>query len=59
MVVIKASNHNMNHFITRRNKLLEDGIDTDTVDDLILKILDTPAKKKGLTLSKLKGNYVR
>ena len=33
--------------------------DTDTVDDLILKIIDTPAKKKGLTLSKLKGNYVR
>ena len=26
MVVIKASNHNMNHFITRRNKLLEDMI---------------------------------
>ena len=46
----------LNHL---RNKLLEDGIDTDTVDDLILKIIDTPAKKKGLTLSKLKGNYVR
>ena len=29
------------------------------LDDLILKIIDTPAKKKGLTLSKLKGNYVR
>ena len=27
----------LNHL---RNKLLEDGIDTDTVDDLILKIID-------------------
>ena len=46
----------LNHL---RNKLMEDGIDTDTIDDLILKIIDTPAKKKGITLSKLKGNYVR
>ena len=42
----------LNHL---RNKLLEDGIDTDTVDDLILKILDTPSKKRGFTLSNLKG----
>ena len=38
----------LNHL---RNKLLEDGIDTDTVDDLILKILDTPSKKRGFTSS--------
>lgn len=46
----------LNHL---RNKLLEDGIDTDTVDDLILKILDTPSKKRGFTLSNLKGINTR
>ena len=46
----------LNHL---RNKLLEDGIDTDTVDDLILKILDTPSKKRGCTLSNLKGINAR
>ena len=46
----------LNHL---RNKLLEDGIDTDTVDDLILKILDTPSKKIGFTLSNLKGINTR
>ena len=46
----------LNHL---RNKLLEDGIYTDTVDDLILKILDTPSKKRGFTLSNLKGINTR
>ena len=46
----------LNHL---RNKLLEDGIDTDTVDDLILKILDTTSKKRGFTLSNLKGINTR
>ena len=46
----------LNHL---RNKLLEDVIYTDTEADLNLKIIDTPAKTKGLKLSKLKGNYVR
>ena len=46
----------LNHL---RNKLLEDGIDTNTVDDLILKILDTPSKKRGFTLSNLKGINTR
>ena len=46
----------LNHL---RNKLLEDVIDTDTVDDLILKILDTPSKKRGFTLSNLKGINTR
>lgn len=46
----------LNHL---RNKLLEDGIDTDTVDDLILKILDTPSKKRRFTLSNLKGINTR
>ena len=35
----------LNHL---RNKLLEDGIDTDTVDDLILQIIDTQQRKKVL-----------
>lgn len=51
-ITINALNH-------LRNKLLEDGIDTDTIDDLILKILDTPAKKKSFTLSNLKGINTR
>ena len=45
--IINALNH-------LRNKLLEDGISTDSVDDIILKILDAPLKKKGLSLSRFK-----
>lgn len=46
----------LNHL---RNKLLEDGISTDSVDDIILKLLDAPLKKKGLSLSRFKGTYTR
>ena len=50
--IINALNH-------LRNKLLEDSISTDSVDDIILKILDAPLKKKGLSLSRFKGTYTR
>ena len=50
--IINALNH-------LRKKLLEDGISTDSVDDIILKILDAPLKKKGLSLSRFKGTYTR
>ncbi len=50
--IINALNH-------LRNKLLEDGISTDSVDDIILKLLDAPLKKKGLSLSRFKGTYTR
>lgn len=46
----------LNHL---RNKLLEDGISTDSVDDIILKLMDAPAKKQNLVLKRLKGSYTR
>lgn len=46
----------LNHL---RNKLLEDGISTDSVDDIILKLLDAPLKKKGLSFNRMKGTYIR
>lgn len=42
-----------------RNELLEQDIATDSVDELILKVMDAPIKKRSLTLTKAKGNYTR
>ena len=46
----------LNHL---RSKLLEDGISTDSVDDIILKLMDAPVKKQKIVLNRLKGNYIR
>jgi len=42
-----------------RNELLEQDISTDSVDELILKVMDAPVKKRSLVLAKAKGNYTR
>ena len=46
----------LNHL---RNKLMEDGISTDSVDDIILKLLDAPSKKKSLVFKRMKESCVR
>lgn len=43
-----------------RNNLIKEGITTDSVDELLLKVMDAPMKKRNLVLSRVaKGSYVR
>lgn len=51
-VVIKALNN-------QRNQLLEQGLSTDIVDEVLLHIMDAPLKKRNLILGKSKGVYTR
>lgn len=41
-----------------RNNLLDDGLSTDDVDELLLKIIESP-KKKGFILESIKDKYER
>lgn len=42
-----------------RNELKEQDISTDAVDELILKVMDAPFKKRSLSLKRVKGSYTR
>lgn len=39
-----------------RTKLINENISTDSVDELLMKVMDTPYKKRSLSLGKAKGN---
>lgn len=42
-----------------RNGLIKEGTSVEAVDELLLKVIDAPNKKKNLILSKGKENYHR
>lgn len=47
----------LDHF---RDNLIKEGITTDSIDDLLLKIMNAPIKKRSLIKCRTaKGNYVR
>lgn len=42
-----------------RNELIGQDVSTDSVDELILKVMDAPVKRRSLVLAKSKGYYTR
>ncbi|MFG6319184.1 MAG: hypothetical protein K1W33_04925 [Clostridia bacterium] len=43
-----------------RNNLIKEGIATESVDELLLKVMDAPIKKRSLVLGRaVKGSYAR